>query len=220
MTTVKSLQTDALNYWPEEIFNKEKEVSVLPRLIETQEYFISLLHVSDRCPNSWIDSIQNTTFSPNVFLKHLVVLSDIGGEPLNRLKNTLREQAVHKFTFSWKGEQYFYEFKTVKNSAPWNNVSLNIDGKSVFSTKKLTDAMVDVVSILLYAGSSLDYEFPNEIMDKAVIGNMIGDKNALDVFVRQRYLWVSRITGGATANSLGYLAQDYVKNFLMLNLPA
>lgn len=36
----------------------------------------------------------------------------------------------------------------------------------------------------------------------------------LDVFVRQRYIWVSRITGGETANALGYLAEAYVRERL------
>ncbi len=41
----------------------------------------------------------------------------------------------------------------------------------------------------------------------------------LERFVRQRYIWVSRITGGATANTLGQLAQTYVKGYLEEKLP-
>lgn len=219
MIPVECLQANALNYWPEEISNKEKEGSVLPRLIETQECFISLLHVSDKNPNAWIKSLKNTTLPPNIFLKHLVVLSDIGGEQLSRLKNTLRNSQLEEFLFTWKAKQYSYKFKSLSKACPWTNKILNIDGKSLIKVKCLTDTMVDVATVLLYAGNSLDYEFPQEIMEKAIIGNMIGDKKALDLFVRQRYLWVSRITGGATANSLGNLAQDYVKNFLISHLP-
>jgi hypothetical protein len=37
--------------------------------------------------------------------------------------------------------------------------------------------------------------------------------------VRQRYIWVSRITGGASANTLGNLAQQYVVDYLRDKLP-
>jgi len=48
---------------------------------------------------------------------------------------------------------------------------------------------------------------------------LIGHKKELDAFVRQRYIWVSRITGGAIANSLRNLAQQYVVDFLQDRLP-
>jgi hypothetical protein len=52
-----------------------------------------------------------------------------------------------------------------------------------------------------------------------MIGSLMGDKAALEKFVKQRYIWVSRITGGATANSLGQIAQDYVRDLLVKALP-
>jgi len=48
---------------------------------------------------------------------------------------------------------------------------------------------------------------------------MLGKKDELSAFVKQRYIWVSRITGGATANRLGQLAQNYVQHFLEEKLP-
>jgi hypothetical protein len=50
------------------------------------------------------------------------------------------------------------------------------------------------------------------------IGNLLGQTDALEKFAKERYINVSRITGGATANSLGQLAQKeavkYLKNTL------
>lgn len=43
-------------------------------------------------------------------------------------------------------------------------------------------------------------------------------KTELEEFVKKRYIWVSRITGGATSNKLGHLAQDYVIGFLKTKL--
>ena len=57
------------------------------------------------------------------------------------------------------------------------------------------------------------------MLDKCVVGSMLGDKPALDAFIRQRYLHVSRITGGATANRMGQLCQGYVAERLQAALP-
>jgi hypothetical protein len=46
-----------------------------------------------------------------------------------------------------------------------------------------------------------------------------GEKQELEKFVKQRYILVSRITGGATSNTLGQIAQNYVKDILDDNLP-
>jgi hypothetical protein len=48
---------------------------------------------------------------------------------------------------------------------------------------------------------------------------MLGKTEELENFVKQRYIWVSRITGGAEANTLGQLTQNYVKKYLETRLP-
>ena len=73
--------------------------------------------------------------------------------------------------------------------------------------------------LLLFGGASLANNLPLEIVDKCIIGTLIGHKRELEAFVRQRYIWVSRITGGATANTLGNLAQKYVIDYLQDKLP-
>lgn len=50
------------------------------------------------------------------------------------------------------------------------------------------------------------------------IGTLLGKGEVLDDYVKQRYINVSRITGGATANSLGQLAQKEVANYLTKSL--
>ena len=60
---------------------------------------------------------------------------------------------------------------------------------------------------------------PDDIIEKCIIGNLLGKSEELETFVKQRYIWVSRITGGATANRLGQLGQTYVKEYLENKLP-
>jgi len=217
----KDLKSQALNFWPLELAEKERKASIIPRLIETQEKFISLLHVADSHPHAWKEIIPKTTKLPaNLFLKHLMILADIGGEPLERFKPKLPsvfEQRI--MSFIWQEKHYKYTFKTLGDKTAWSNKRLAVDGSGLADALALTDVMEDVITLLMHGAASTDDELPQVIADKCIIGSLLGDKPSLDKFVRQRYIWVSRITGGATANKMGYLAQDYVKQQLQAMLP-
>jgi hypothetical protein len=73
--------------------------------------------------------------------------------------------------------------------------------------------------LLLFGSAAIADTLPQEILDKCMLGSLLGKKDELDTFVRQRYIWVSRITGGATANTMGQLAQTYVLERLKNALP-
>jgi hypothetical protein len=51
-------------------------------------------------------------------------------------------------------------------------------------------------------------------LEKCEIGMLLGDADAIDKYVREKYIHVSRITTGASANGLGQIAQTYVLNTL------
>ena len=214
------LKSQAVNFWPLELAHKEKDASIIPRLIETQDKFISLLHVADSNPHAWKEILPKTTQLPaNLFLKHLMILTDIGGEKLQRFKTEL--PAVfekHVMSFTWRDKGYKYHFKTFGNKIAWSNKSLAVDGLGLANPLPLNAIMEDVITLLIHGAASTDEDLPEVIADKCIIGGLLGDKPSLDKFVRQRYIFVSRITGGATANAMGHLAQDYVKNQLQAML--
>jgi hypothetical protein len=79
--------------------------------------------------------------------------------------------------------------------------------------------MGDVAMVLLHGGTAIEPSLPDEPYAKCCLGAMLGDKRALDAFVRQRYIHVSRITGGAAANTMGQLAEAYVRERLQAQLP-
>lgn len=215
------LKDAALCWWPDEILDQQKDASVIPALIATQDKFISLLHVADSTPDAWKAILPKTTgLPPNLFLKHLMVLSDLGGEPLKRLKTELPSSMQGKtMRYRWRDQDYEYEFKTFEERTSWSNKALGVEGDALKKAAGLTNAMEDVVTLIMHGASSLEPGIPTEVADKCVIGSLLGNKKELDVFVRQRYLWVSRITGGAAANALGYLAEAYVKEQLQDALP-
>jgi hypothetical protein len=218
---IEDLEESALKFWPERIAEMERNSSIIPRLIETQDKFISLLNIADAEPFAWKKVLANSKqLSANLFLKHLMVLSDIGGEKLMRFKTELPKVFENNtMEFSWNGKNYTYEFQTLSGKKTWNNTYLKVDGVGLSKAEKLTPVIEDITNLILFGGAAIADNIPNEIEEKCNIGTLIGYKKELDAFVRQRYIWVSRITGGATANSLGNLAQKYVVDFLQDRLP-
>lgn len=219
MRDIQDLENQALKFWPQEILDQEKNSSIIPKLIETQDKFISLLNISDANPFKWKDTLLSSkTLSGNLFLKHLIVLSDIGGEKLMRFKKELPSIFENGMNFIWGGEYYAYKFQTLADKSIWNNKNLMVDGDGLINSVELNPIIEDACMLLLFGGSAIDDNIPNDITDKCIIGTMLGRVEELERFVKQRYIWVSRITGGAEANTLGQLTQNYVKEYLESNL--
>lgn len=212
----EELMAEAVNFWPAELAERERDASIIPRLISTQDKFISLLHVADSSPKGWKTILPKTSQLPaNLFLKHLIILSDIGGEKLKRFKSRLPSIFENNtMRYTWKGDSYEYIFKTFNQKIAWSNKEISVDGKGLSNAVQLNDAMEDIIMLLMHGAASTDEGLPGAIEEKCIIGTLLGNKPELDKFVRQRYIWVSRITGGATANAMGYLAQNYIKEQL------
>lgn len=220
MRSLDDLEANALRFWLAHIADKERSASIIPKLIETQDKFISLLNIADISPFAWKEALKTSESLPaNLFLKHLSVLSDVGGEKLMRSQKELQLFSNQKINFLWQGKQFEYNFKSLNGTKTWNNSNLKIDGDGLAANHHLSDLMEDVVMLILFGSSTSTIGLPKEIEDKCIIGSLIGQKEELDTFVRQRYIWVSRITGGATSNALGNLAQQYVVEYLKSKLP-
>ncbi len=218
---IEELEANALKFWPQHIAELEKNSSIIPKLIETQDKFISLLDIANVQPFAWKKVLETTNeLSANLLLKHLMVLSDVGGEKLMRFKKELPK--IFKtdiMEFFWNGKKYNYKFQTLSGKKTWSNKHLKVDGVGLLTHQELTPIIEDIINLLLFGGNTLALDLPSEIEEKCTIGTLIGHKSELETFVKQRYIWVSRITGGATANSLGNLAQKYVVDYLEAKLP-
>jgi len=219
--TQEELKKKAILYWPKELSEKEKTASIIPMLLATQDKFISILDVSDSAPDSWKLALSATNeLSANLFLKHLMVLSDVSGEIIKRLKNDfVRIFPRRIMTFSWKERIYRYRFRGIPISRIDNRI-LGVDGQGIQISQNLKPVTEDAVMLLLHGGAATGGMIPDIVKERCIIGTLMGEKPKLERFVKQRYIWVSRITGGATANALGQIAQDYVKEFLIKELPS
>lgn len=216
---ITELRTKAALWWPEELKNKNALANVLPLLLKTQEDFLRLIVLSKNDPFQLFDLIKVAKYPANLFLKHLAVLADYGGEPIQRLGRSFKdifpkgkgEKGKYHFDFIWKEKTYRYEFKALPVNG-LNNKKLFIDGEGLIKEKQLDDLTCDMIALLLFASTSDYAEHAGLIACE--IGTMLGNEDELSKFVKQRYITVSRITGGATANSLGQLAQSEIVNFL------
>ncbi len=221
MTNVDELYKSAVLFWPKELVDREALISVIPLLLQTQDQFISLLDISDSAPDSWKQALKASgSLSANLFVKHLLVLSDFGGEPLQRIGRVLGDTFPGSvMTFRWRDRTYQYTFKAANSFKKLGNKALGVDGRSLLTKLDLTDLMEDAAMLLLHGGSSIDPGVPAPVIEKCVIGGLLGRKQELKSFVKQRYILVSRITQGAKTNTLGQLAQNYVKEVLEAALP-
>ena len=214
------LEAHAVKFWPDTLTDEAQESSVIPRLIASQEKFIGILYVADSSPTAWVEVLGATSGMPgNLFLKHLMVLTDVGGEPVQRLRRAItRAFPDQVMSFIWRGDTYRYRFQSLGTGRKWTNPTLAVDGPGLKDATPLTPETLDVAMLLLHGGTAPALDLPDNVLQKCCIGTMLGNKIELDTFVRQRYIHVSRITGGATTNTLGQLAQAYVRERLKSRL--
>ena len=220
--SVADLEKVAIYWWPKSLEDKVAEISSLPKLIESQDDFLSILKLSKDGPEHVFDIISATGMSPNLFIKHLAVLSDFGGEPLQRLGKEFakifpadRQTGKRQMQYVYDGIAHYYQFKALPIKG-LNNSKLKIDGKTILQKTALSDLAKDVIMVLLFGGASTVSDLAS--LSKCEVGGLLGKNDTLESYVRQRYISVSKITSGANTNSLGQVAQIYVADHLRANL--
>lgn len=217
---IGELQSKAAIWWPAFLSAMEANGSIIPTLIKSQEEFVSLLKLSGKDPFAIFDILASAGLSGNLLLKHLVVLTDIGGESLQRINSQFGslfpiddKTGKHYFDFVWREKEYRYDFEALPVRS-LNNGALSIDGASLLNEMALSPLHKDVAAILLFGSTYTNEEVAETTFAKCEIGTLLGSPDEIDKYVDQRYIWVSRITGGAQANTLGQKAQTFVADTL------
>lgn len=217
--TFEQLEEVASKFWPPELSEIESKLSIIPLLLETQDEFINIISVKTPSLEKLFTVIESATLPANLFLKHLVILADFGGEMLQRVsaefETLFPSSELH---YLWLGEQRTYTFVAVPNRN-FNNKTLRIDGKELFNNHPLDDLQKDAIALLLFGSAYSDEnQEVASALAKCEVGEYLGKRKELATFIRQRYIWVSRITGGATSNNLGQIAQRFVAEFISEHL--
>ncbi len=213
--TLSQLKEKAVLFWPPSLLEQAGDVSVLPLLLKTQDKFISILTLSDSMPDAWKKLIDiSEEIHASIFLKHLMVLSGLGGEALNKYPPFSKYFDNSQMEYTWRGKSYTYKFQQINQKVPLNNQALKVDGKSLLKGQKLNTKMEDVTMLILYASSSINNTFPEDVKEKCMIGSLMGNPDELKNFVKQNYIRVSPQVSGATATTLGKFAEAFVINIL------
>ncbi len=204
----EDLMMRASRYWPQELRDRATSVKVLPLLLQTQNTFISILKVADGSPEGWESVLKGSSLASNLFLKHLMVLADVSGEILKRITPINRDKMI----YVWKTNQYEYVFQSIHRQKV-NNSVLGVNTRQISRLIALSPAMRDVIMLILFGGASLNLHLPADLQERCTIGGLLGNHEAIERFVRQRYIMVSAILRGATSNELGQEMQKICKRF-------
>ena len=208
------LEEKAVKWWPKDLEETVAAESVIPKLLATQEQFINILKLSGKNPHQVFDVLMASEMPANLFLKHLVILADYGGELMKRLGREFKDvfavdpatkRRAMQYIFRNRKETYAFEALPVSGLG---NPKLEIDGVAIVKPVGLSPLHRDMIMILMH-GATADVAHL-AALEKCEIGMLLGDADAIDKYVREKYIHVSRITTGASANGLGQIAQTYV----------
>lgn len=212
--TIDQLHDSAAMFWPPELSQQEAEVSIVPKLLETQDQFIAILSVETASHDQMFDIVNASAMPANLFLKHLSVLSDVGGEQIMRFNKEFRQLFPDGVLRYIRDQRiYAYRFQQLPIKGALNNDRLGLSGKKLLTARALDAMLKDVAAILMF-GSACENAATAEILSKCEIGNFVGSPEKLATFVKQRYIIVSKITSGARTNTLGQVAQRFVREYL------
>ncbi len=107
--TVDDLRNLASMFWPSELSQKEAELSVIPRLLETQDQFIAILSVDVLILDDLFQIINSSKLPANMFVKHLTVIADFGGEMLQRVNSQFGLIfPASDMKYLWNGKEYIF----------------------------------------------------------------------------------------------------------------
>lgn len=216
LRSIKELEEVGCKWWPKEVRDEAMKVSILQYLIDTQEKFISLLTLADKSkPEKLFSLLDASDFEYHLFLKHIMLLTDVGSEPIQRLNTSFKEIFPKKeLVYKLGRKDYSYTFKSLPIKGKPNNEKLQVDTmESLQKTCKDKDLCKDLIMLLIYGAASTELR-TRAILYKCNAFEFLGQEDKIKQYVRENYIRVSRIIAGKTATDLGNVAQVYALNYL------
>ncbi len=190
----------------------------------------------------FLEAISNSTFGesadaifsraaelglqPNLMLKHACVLSDFGGESIQRISGAgapifLDDTRGYGFLFQNGDSVEWLSFEDF-GKRKLGNGKLYLEAKDLLSPgNSVNGGMRDILGWLLYGRSAITHGVRGlaEGLLDIDLGALLGIPVAeLERLLINRYLHVSRQTQGANANQNGQILQDLVKEALEATL--
>lgn len=218
--TMGELEKYACMWWPKEIREYADRLSILQVLLDTQEKFISILKLSDPNDANSLFNIMNASgFSFKCFLKHLMLLTDVGAEPLQRLNTNFTTLFPNgKMEYAIAGVRHSYKFQALPIKSKLSNEKMRVDTIENMLNEKCDVALTkDAIMLLIFGGACIDAK-TRAVLYRCTISDYLHDDERIEQFVRQNYIKVSRIIAGRTANDLGNCIQNYAADYISSKL--
>ena len=133
------------------------KVSILQYLLETQDEFISLLTLADKSkPEKLFNILDASDFEYHLFLKHLILLTDVGSEPLQRFNANFKELFPNKdMEYELDGRRCKYKFIKLPIKGKPTNAKMQIDTlENLQAACKDKDLCKDLIMFLIYGAVS------------------------------------------------------------------
>lgn len=221
LRTIKDLEQVGCKWWPKEVREEAMKVSILQYLLDTQEKFISLLTLADpRKPEKLFSLIDASDFEYHLFLKHLILLTDVGAEPIQRFNASFSEIFPNgELNYKIEEKEYVYKFTALpmKKGKP-NNKKMQSDSlEKLKATCRNVPLCKDLIMLLIYGAASVSVR-TTAVLYKCNAFEYLGQEDRIKKYVRQNYIRVSRIVGGKEATDLGNVAQSYAVSYLAKRL--
>lgn len=210
--TQAELEENALLFWPTDIYKEALSAAFVDHLLSTQQIFLNILRTVDNL-ESLFAVVESSDLSPNSFTKHLVVLSDFGIERFKRLNRHFnRIFPSGELDYQWCGEQHTYRFESLPVKGQLTPARLYIEVDQLLQPQLMfTNLQKDIVALLLFANTSAcQTARETSFFVGCDVGEYLSQSERLNDFVRQRYIWVSKITNGSLSNKLGHIIEDRV----------
>lgn len=176
LRTIEDLEKIGSKWWPKEVRDEANKTSILKTLLDTQEEFISILKLTklegqfglffeegdlvdmDHHQGTNIFKvIEASGFRLNVFLKHLAILTDFGGEPLKRLNTSFTELFPDGMLEAaiGDGEHVKYMFQKLPIKGSLSNQRLKIDTIENLEKGNFDKGLCEDVIMLLLFGAAV-----------------------------------------------------------------
>jgi len=220
LRSIKDLEKVGSKWWPKEVREEAMKVSILQYLLDTQEKFISLLTLADRNkPEKLFSLIDASSFEYQLFLKHLILLTDVGSEPIQRFNASFSEifpNGMLEFTID--EQKHRYKFSSLPTRGVPNNKKMQSDTLENLSAPcRNVELCKDLIMFLIYGAASTTARTA-AVLYKCNAYEYLGQEELIKKYVRQNYIRVSRIVGGKEASDLGNVAQGYAVRYLAEHL--
>lgn len=156
--TIQELESKATLWWSSQLNEANANISIIPKLLETQDDFLRIISLSKGNPFKVFDLLEASGFPANLFLKHLSVLADYGGEPIQRLGRSFddifkNDNGKYLINFIWEAKKFKYEFKALPVRG-LGNKKLFMDGEGLNHVQPLSDIYRDMIVILMFGSTS------------------------------------------------------------------